>query len=478
MLAPMVDGARLHAETLTGDFDEALACNAELLATGQEAWAELIAREYALATGSSPPPRGTHAPDAPGAWALVLALVRQAVTGFDAQPLPAPPAHPVAGPLCEAWLALRSGSPAVGLQAASTAAREGGHAALAVECAAVSALQAVRDGDVRAAMKHARRASRMGRTESLPQPEYLAGLVLARVRRTAGYPHLSARILSSLQRTISPHWLPWLTWELVLAGSAPQGEAAEAVTAARQAASQRDERTVDLEVARARMALDGFDAIARDATAIGRLLRTDEDDPVDALPFAAFAGDAYVLCAPDAPGRRIRAAALPLYEHTLLEEEGLKQRRCATLASVLGLAGGVLDEAECFQKVYGFDYVPEMHRGSFDVLLHRSRAMLDGLAELHRESDAVTMQVRAPFAVPDPRSRESVEARLLRALGNGESSARAVAKATGLSVRQTQILLKSLAEEGECAVERRGRELHYHVEDTTFSEPTRVGPRA
>ncbi len=119
-----------------------------------------------------------------------------------------------------------------------------------------------------------------------------------------------------------------------------------------------------------------------------------------------------------------------------------------------------------------------MHRGSFDVLLHRSRSMLEGLAELHREGDAVTMQVLAPFAVPDPRSRESVEARLLRALGNGDSSARAVAKATGLSVRQTQILLKTLAEEGECAVERRGRELHYHVEDTTFSEPTRVGPRA
>ena len=59
-------------------------------------------------------------------------------------------------------------------------------------------------------------------------------------------------------------------------------------------------------------------------------------------------------------------------------------------------------------------------------------------------------------------------------IASGGSTARAAAEATGLSLRQAQSVLKTLAAEGACVAEKRGPKLHYHLEDTTFSEPTRV----
>jgi predicted transcriptional regulator len=56
----------------------------------------------------------------------------------------------------------------------------------------------------------------------------------------------------------------------------------------------------------------------------------------------------------------------------------------------------------------------------------------------------------------------------------GRLSVRAVAQMLGIPVRTAQHALKALAEEGICEVERRGRELQYRIEDTTFSEPTRT----
>ena len=475
------DGARLHALTLRGNFEEALGHCGRLRAEGQEAWAELIEREHALAVGDRPPSRmASHTPTRPGAWRLALFRARTEVTGLYSADLPPVPDHPIGEPMVRAWHCLGRGSEPVDLTEASHAARKLEHPALVVECAALMALQTARAGDAREALRHARRAARMSRTEGLPQSEYLAGVVLARLRRASGHPHLSLRISRSLQQYASPHWHPWLALETVLAGGAASetpATAANALLVARDAASASDKQGLERALAAAREATAGFALLQEDIRAVAALLHPERSAPTsfaEELPFAAFAGDAYVLCIPNEPGRRIRAATLPLHPYPVVEEGELKHRRLATLVAVLGLAGGTVEESECFEQVYGFAYVPDIHRGSFDVLLHRARSMLKDLAEIHRQGDSVHLLVSQPFVVADPRARETTEARLLRALVSGESTARSVAEATGLSVRQAQILLKSLAEGGECDVERRGRALHYKVEDTTFSEPTQV----
>jgi hypothetical protein len=67
-------------------------------------------------------------------------------------------------------------------------------------------------------LDQARRASRMARTEALPESEYLANIVLARMRRLAGFPYLAAHILTAVRRYASAPWHPWIAWELLLAG--------------------------------------------------------------------------------------------------------------------------------------------------------------------------------------------------------------------------------------------------------------------
>lgn len=68
------------------------------------------------------------------------------------------------------------------------------HAPVVLEAAALRALGEL-EADVEAAVRTARRAVRMARTEGLPLPELLANLVLARARRLSDRPHLSVRIL-------------------------------------------------------------------------------------------------------------------------------------------------------------------------------------------------------------------------------------------------------------------------------------------
>lgn len=467
-------GEQLHAEVLRGRFGPALAAIASLRET-EPAWAVLIERSHALASGAElalgPVPSG------PGAWRLALFLVREAITGIRPMPEVARPDHPVAGPLIDGWRALATGGAPVALEEVAAEARRAQQPALVVECAALTALFAARDGDHREALRHGRRASRMARTESLPQSEYLAGLTLARLRRQAGHPHLAARILLGLRPFVSPHWLPWLEWELALAGDrSVSTPAATALLTARRAAGEGERAGLEAALTDARTRVAGFRLLADEAEHVAALLEPDAPrlTAEQERAFSAFAGDAYVVCSPSGPGRRVREASLPLVSATVVESGGKKQKRIATLAAVLGLAGAPLDEAECFERVYGFRFVPEMHRGSFDVLLHRARASLEGLATFERSGDTVAMQVLAPFAIADPRMVEPAEARVLRAIASGGTTAKEIAGATGLSLRQTQTLLKSLADEGECAATKEGRIMRYAVEDTTFSEPTRA----
>ena len=91
-----------------------------------------------------------------------------------------------------------------------------------LEASALRTLSTAERGDISAALAIARRVSRMARTESLPQSEYLANLVLARIRRLDNKPHLATRILHALYSVAPSPWLPWLAWEIVQAtGSLP-----------------------------------------------------------------------------------------------------------------------------------------------------------------------------------------------------------------------------------------------------------------
>lgn len=474
MYRPVVaDGEELYRWVLRGRFEEARAMLPEL----EPAWATLIERAHALATGVTLEPLA-EAPAGGGAWRLALFGVREAITDLRSPPDWPAPDHPVGGPLVEAWRALASGTAVPALDEVSAEARRQEQPALVVECSVLMALGAAREGEHGEALRHGRRASRMARTESLPQSEYLAGLTLARLRRMAGHPHLAARILNGLRQYISPHWMSWLEWELALAGEASvTADGGMALIDARRAAGEGDRVTLQSALDQARAAVSGVQLFAAEAEAVALLLEPNAapQSVERERAFAALAGDAYVVCTPSGPGRRVREASLPLVEATVVERGGKRQKRIATLAAVLGLAGTPLAEADCFEQIYGFAFVPEMHRGSFDVLLHRARGTLEGLATFERSGDRVAMEVLAPFAIADPRMVEPAEARVLRAIASGGTTAKAIAKATGLSLRQTQTLLKGLAEEGECEVQKQGRVLHYAVEDTTFSEPTRPG---
>ncbi|MEZ4373332.1 MAG: hypothetical protein R3B07_21090 [Polyangiaceae bacterium] len=104
-----------------------------------------------------------------------------------------------------------------------------------VESRALAALAAFGRWRPRA-LRLARRASLMARVRSLPQPEFLAHLVLARARRFARQPHLSLRIARALQDVVPAPWRNWLGWEWALAGG-EQLERSEQLEASESASS-------------------------------------------------------------------------------------------------------------------------------------------------------------------------------------------------------------------------------------------------
>ena len=100
---------------------------------------------------------------------------------------------------------------------------------LVVEMTALRALVLASLGKAGDALVFARRASMMARTEADPDAELLANLVLARMRRHAGKPHLAMRILDAIARLVPEAPRAWLEWERLLAsGASPDGPLGEA----------------------------------------------------------------------------------------------------------------------------------------------------------------------------------------------------------------------------------------------------------
>jgi len=399
-----------------------------------------------------------------------------------------------------AWLRIARGESVddTALDALAKRARSLGRAALAVEVTALKAMCALQHGTLADARTLARRASRMARTEGVPQAEYLASVVLARMRRMSGYPHLAERILGALARFASPRWRPWIAWERAMAGVVPEAAdgAAGALVRALHAARAGEIATFEEASADVHAEVAGFAPFADEADLLLAACDPEAERVPEALvPWARGEADAtprgvagtsdpsgvraYVYGRPEASGRRILPTGVALaetYGAEVLVRTQRKQARIEMLVAALTIAGAEgIETGRCFAQVYGFEYVDEMHRGTFDVLLHRARAYLGERGELHRDATHVRLQLARPIAVPDARCAELVEERVLRALAQAgdAASAKAAASEAGLSLRQVQSALQSLVDEGVCEVRKEGRRVFYDVKDTTFLEPTR-----
>ncbi|MFO0727775.1 MAG: helix-turn-helix domain-containing protein [Myxococcota bacterium] len=421
----------------------------------------------------------------------------------------ADPEAEAAARIIQAWRTLLGGEGA-DLIALDEVVKSGRRPELVLEASALRALLAEARGALPEALAIARRASRMSRTESLPQSEYLANLALARVRRIDDKPHLATRILSALYSVASAPWKPWLALELGLAsGVAPPldpelaGAAApEALIAMVRAAERADRPQYDAATAALYRALRGAAFLWPDARAaalaIDPLLAADEalgpwlSGAVDVPPrgLAGLAKDvgpdaavAWVLAMPGQAPRRLLGLGLGLARVAVADRlepsEGQpKQLRTDSAVAALALAGpqGLKEEA-FFQRLYGFPYEAERHQSVRDVLYLRVRKRV-AETTLERRAGVVALLHERPLLVPDPRATPPPEMRILRVLAERKTAvAKEVAEELGIPVRTAQDALSRLAEDGALKKEKARAGLQYILEDTTFSEPTRV-PRA
>ena len=373
-----------------------------------------------------------------------------------------------------------------------------GIAPLVVEAAAMQAHALLWEGALEEATTVARRASRMARTEELPQPQYLANLVLVRVRRFQNRSHLAVRISMALSRKAPALWRTRMRWELLLAAgpfavdefASEEKDAAEHVKHALLACADADRVRFEASLNMAAEMCRDDAAMSADLGAIRVCADPDaEDVPVlgawrlggERLPPGGLsglaprrAGDALGLVAahPSRGARRVLMVGAPFAGPLLTSS---RPGRAETALSVLALAGAAgLNKAEFFRQIYGFEFVADLHNATLDTLLHRVRALLGEHGEVVRQDDHLRLEVGAPFGVPDPRCERPLEDSILHAIAQRAGSAKDIARQMDVPLRTVQLLLKGLVEDGACQSERDGRQIAYRVEDTTFHEPTRT----
>lgn len=414
----------------------------------------------------------------------------------------------------EAWLKLFCGEPQGLVEEGEDvrgAALRHNDAALVLEAVVVKAMASLISGDMGEAVTLARRASRMARTEAHPQQEYLANLVLARIRRVSGKPHLASLILTSLLRVASSPWRRWLSWELFLAhGQTPMEGAWEGTRAlsdyvASAIAGDRA-RTAHFR-AKALEKSAGFVALEQDVTTLCLLLESDSDlsdAPSEVLAWLSGARvdvpdglsglgginqsdqgsapteiEAALVWAPAGSNARrllnLGRALLPPEARDLPELKGRQARTDSTVAALLLVGPGGISEDALFQQIYGFTYDDRLHRGVRDVLYSRVRSRLEGRAHLVRKDGLVALHHDGSIVAPDPRCSPGRDRILLWLLAQrGTVSAKDAAKVLNIPVRTAQDGLRRLVGDGICRAEKVGRRLEYHLEDTTFQEPTQV----
>jgi hypothetical protein len=395
---------------------------------------------------------------------------------------------------------------------------------LVVEVTALRALVLASLAKTGDALTFARRASLMARTEAEPDAELLANIVLARMRRHVGKPHLAVRILDALARLVPHAPRAWLEWERLLAGGTSPVDALEADddaagTHASTAAMAPMPTTAPARIGRRlllaaragdraafeRAAAEVLDATAawsdvqHEARALIALL--DPDRPVpdslrefrhgadEALRYGLFGArvapgeqepgiNIFAVARPRENGRRVLIDGLGLFVpgRLIACEEGARRAHGRTDAglAMLVLAGPEpTPEAEFFRRVYGFAYSPRTHRGVLDVLLHRMRKRIESSGTITRTDGHLALSLRVAVAVADPRCAPPAAARILSALARQPlATADGVAARLGITLRAAQLALQQLVHDGACVARRTGRHLEFQLCDSTFREPT------
>jgi DNA-binding transcriptional ArsR family regulator len=460
-----------------------------------------------------------------------------AVLRFDAASLRAPPPVAVAVPddvagaslRAEAilvWAALLSGRalpPAAADALVEAAARQRSPARL-VESAVLRALAAAEAGDLYGALAGARQACRMAQAEALLEAECLAHLVLARLRRLAGRPHLGLHILLALARVAPPAWRSWIAWEMVLAGGArqaaplldspapgqddPAARMARAALAFVAAVGAWDGAASASAGEALEAALPPWPSVAREGRCLLALLDARVPAPdadvvawrrgeVAQVPLGLaglgvthdqpLGGEGTLACvhaAPGAPGIRVLRPGLPPAPTARnlegVDEDGTGGARTETGLAALALAGpsGLVRE-EFFKAVYGFAFVAGRHQEVLNVLVHRMRTRLGDAGDIDRDQPQrrLALRLRVPVVVPDGRCEISAAERVLRALAAlGAVGAQQTAEALRMPLRTVQRTLQQLVADGALATRRQGAHVLYRLQDTTFTSVT--GARA
>ncbi|MFK8003312.1 MAG: hypothetical protein AB8H86_27325 [Polyangiales bacterium] len=402
-----------------------------------------------------------------------------------------------------------------GLSEVFEGAKKAQLAGLAIDAQCAMAIAAMIAGDLTQATAISRRASRMARTEGLPQQQYWSNLLLARVRRLNGVPHLATHILNALMVIAPSPYQPWIRWERLLAGTivgdgpAPRQPVEWACVALDRVldAAMKGERealvhskellervaAVPLVRSEARdlcVGIDAFGSTDAASDAMDAWLQGASALPPHGLygveDIATGEVDAdrrdvgYILAGPDRRARRVLGFAKAPGSADLHDEKRTDRRRIRieTGIAVLALAAGPIADSVFFRQVYGFDHNPIVHAAVLDALVSRMRKALAGVATLERVDGALSLTFVCLARLPDPRCAQPLEDRVLRVLVRAQDgTAKDAAMRLGLPLRTIQEALKELIDGGACAKRREGRKIAYVIEDTTFAPPTQSGVR-
>lgn len=327
-----------------------------------------------------------------------------------------------------------------------------------IEYTSLCALAALHAGRKDEALTLARRASRMAASEGVLQMEYLANLVLARVRRRLGDSHLAVRILVALRRVVPPMWERWVNLELFLAGGRTNPIAPPVCP------------VVDGEL-RCLSSMLGEDPV--EAAAHSWCAGVANESPYGiAGPTLDPNFVAALVVSPGVPARRVLYAGLPEGVSLVAVAPKARRLRLSICHLVAQSAGPSSDEL--FQQVYGFAREDAGHDELLRGLIHRVRKALKGVAEVVRDGAQLRVVCQHAFAVPDARCERSLGDRVLTYLSamDGRASAKQIAQGLGIPLRSVQRTLGSLVDEGACETHPDGRRTEYVLEDTTFADPT------
>lgn len=353
-------------------------------------------------------------------------------------------------------------------------ARSQGNGGLVVEAVALEALVMLEAGFVAEGLRKARHAARMGRTEELPFPAFLANCVLARARRLSGGPMQGAHILRSIRRVAPTPWHRWIDWEEALCRGTNQdvGSWLALRTPSWFALGDRDLSFVEAAAGRRPVS---------DASLAAWATGDSDHIPFGLTAFASVDGiTAVAVGTPGQPPRRVLGACQDQLQRagaTPIDTGARRTGRASRLLACLCLAEHGIDTPTLFRQAYGTVFVEDLHRGVLDVQLHRCRKALPDGVEIVRESGRLHLRYAIPISVADPRGDRPGDERVLGLFGqHGRLNAKDTARHLNISRRAAATVLKELADEGFCRARVRKRgELVYTVEDSVFHTPTETG---